>query len=233
MNRVEDLNPHTLVQLSEELKIMSSLVLKMGGLVEARLSEVIKALRVCDLGSAKSIATSDYKVNILEMEIDAECTKLLALHHLVASDLRLVIMSVKMVIDLERIGDEAQKIAKQVPSITSGGFSQTLLSEINAFGERANTIVHLALDGFARLEDQSRPIREQDRLIDQECQRLISHSVSEMEKTPENIKSLLSVIWCVRALERIGDHAKNIGEYTVFMLKGIDVRHVLKDRKVG
>ena len=219
------MNPHTLSQLSKELDMMNGLVLKMGGLVEDRLSQAVKALSVCDIKLAKSIAVSDYKVNNFEIQLDAECMKILALHQLVACDLRMVMMALKVITDLERIGDEAQKIARQVSVVEAGGFPEHLLADIRLYGDEVIDIVRQSLDNFARREDNCQVIHDQDKKIDEQCRDLSARMLGEMAKDPNNIQALLAIIWCLRALERVGDHAKNIGEYAVYVIEGVDVRH--------
>lgn len=222
---IDDIGSHTATQFSDDLGIMCSLVLEMAGLVEKRLAEVVSALSKGDLKQAKHVAQSDDKVDVLELRVDAECTKILALHQPVARDLRLVTTALKMIADLERIGDEAQKIARQVAIIERGCVQKDILQRVEALGNKVAGMLHLALDSFTRLENVSVKMHRQDQVIDDECQAVMSTLLSEMSEHPGEIQELLSVIWCVRALERIGDHAKNISEYTVYLLAGKDIRH--------
>ncbi len=230
---IGEIGSHTATQFSDDLEAMCSLVLEMAGLVEKRLSEVIAALHKGDVKQAKHVAQSDHKVNIMEVRVDAECTKILALHQPVARDLRLVTTALKMIADLERIGDEAQKIAKQVAIIEQSHIAKSLLQRVEVLGNTVTSMLRLALDSFARLEDSSTKLHRQDQVLDDECQAVMSALLSEMSECPSDVQPLLSVIWCVRALERIGDHAKNISEYTVYLLAGKDIRHTKHPKTSG
>lgn len=226
-----NLKPHTATQFDDDLDLMCKLVMEMGGMVEKRVITAMAALSESNAAQAKGIVKSDYMVNELEVEIDGECTRILALHQPVARDLRLVTTTLKMIADLERIGDEARKIAKQVSIIDQGGVPEDILQNIQPVSDEVIEMVHIALDGFARQEDKLSTLKQRDRLVDEKCQNAMNLTLSEMPHHPDNIKQLLSIIWCIRSLERIGDHAKNIGEYTSYMLGGEDVRYRAKTRK--
>ena len=227
----KNLRPHTATQFDDDLDTMCKLVMEMGGMVEKRVIAAMAALNDSNAVQAKGIVKSDYMVNELEVEIDGECTRILALHQPVARDLRLVTTTLKMIADLERIGDEARKIAKQVSVIDQGGAPEDILQNVQSVSDEVIEMVHIALDGFARQEDKMGTLKQRDKMVDEKCQSVMNLTLSEMAHRPDNIKQLLSIIWCIRSLERIGDHAKNIGEYTNYMLGGEDVRYHAKARK--
>ena len=220
----EAIGGHTATRFTDDLEAMCDLVAKMSGLVEKRLIEAVAAFGDSDVVQAKSIAESDYKVNDLELEIDIECTRILALHQPVARDLRLVTVVLKMITDLERVGDEVEKIARQISIINKGGIGDTLLHKVRILGDKAVEIIHLALDDFVHLRTNDAKLHRMDQVIDDECQSLTTQLLDEMSKRSDIVQSLLAVIWCVRALERIGDHAKNIGEYTFYIVQGKNIK---------
>ncbi len=223
---VVDINDHTSVRFTAALDRMQSMVLKMGGLAEERVAAVVRALHTRDTETAKMVAKSDHQINSLEMEIDEECANILALRQPVARDLRMVITVLKAITDLERIGDEAQKIAKQILEMGQTEIPADVQRELNALGKHASGMLRKALDGFARTQagvlDE---LKIQDRKVDSECNAVADAFAAAVAKRPADIQLLLSALWCARSLERIGDHAKNIGEYVVYLVEGKDIRH--------
>ena len=222
----KEISDHTSAQFTAALDDMRDLVLKMGGLAEERVATVVKVLDTRDIDMAKKVAKSDYQINALEMQIDEECMNILALRQPVARDLRMVIAALKVITDIERIGDEAQKIAKQVIEMGQTEFPANVQSALNKLGTHASLMLKKALDGFARTQiEVLSELKAQDHEVDNECNIVVEALVVAIGKYPADIHPLLSALWCARALERIGDHAKNIGEYVVYLVEGKDIRH--------
>lgn len=219
---------HISHQFNEEMDNLRSQVLKMGGLVEQQISNAIDSLQTIDTVAADKIILRDHKVNALEVLIDETCTQILARRQPAASDLRMVVAVIKTITDLERIGDEAEKIAKMALKLAEkdAGFSSRY-SGIRHLGEHVIRMVHDVLDAYARLDvDAAVKVVRDDDEADKEYQDLLRMLMTYMMEDPRTISEVLDVIWAARALERIGDHAKNIGEYVIYLVKGKDVRHV-------
>ncbi len=203
-------------------------VLKMGGLVEQQISGAIEALQSTDARGADKIILNDHKVNALEVTIDEACTQILARRQPAASDLRMVIAVIKTITDLERIGDEAEKIAKMALSLAEDDVSfHNHYAGIRHLADQVKRMVHDVLDAYARLDvDAALKVVRDDDEADKEYQNLIRMLITYMMEDPRKISEVLDVIWAARALERIGDHAKNIGEYVIYLVKGKDIRHL-------
>jgi phosphate transport system protein len=168
----------------------------------------------------------DKEVNKIELKIDQECTQILARRNPTASDLRFILSVTKAVNDLERIGDEATKIAKQSLEIADAGKGPQSFVELRHIGEKVRQMVHMALDSFARLDtDMALSVLHQDKAVDLEYGTAIRTLVTKMMEDPRTITHALNVMWSLRSLERIGDHARNIGESVIYLVKGKDVRH--------
>lgn len=203
-------------------------VLKMGGLVEQQISGAIDALQDTNAKDAEKIILNDHKVNALEVTIDEACTQILARRQPAASDLRMVIAVIKTITDLERIGDEAEKIAKMALSLAEddAGFNSRYAG-IRHLGDHVRRMVHDVLDAYARLDvEAALQVVRDDEDADKEYTDLMRMLITYMMEDPRKISEVLDVIWAARALERIGDHAKNIGEYVIYLVKGKDVRHL-------
>ena len=221
------LDQHTSHRFNEELDGVRSDVLRMGGLVEENCRKALDALVKGDGDLAREVATSDQKVNDLEVEINARCTDILALRQPAASDLRMLVSIIRMAADLERIGDEAEKIGRLAETLITGRDTGSFRADPRHLGNNALAILRGALDAFARLDVEAAiNTAAMDPEIDREFESLTRLLVSHMTEQPASVKSLLQVNWCARSLERIGDHAVNICEEVVFLVKGSDVRHV-------
>ena len=221
------LDQHTSHRFNEELEGVRGEVLRMGGLVEEHCRRALDALISGDAELAREVATSDRKVNDMEVAINAHCTDILALRQPAASDLRMLVAIIRMAADLERIGDEAEKIGRLAETLTEGRDIASFRTDPRHLGTRALEILHGALDAFARLDVEAAiNTAAMDPEIDREFESLTRLLVSHMMEQPASVKSLLQVNWCARALERIGDHAVNICEEVVFLVKGSDVRHL-------
>ncbi len=222
-----ELGHHISQQFNQELESIRNQVLSMGGLVETQTENAIRALLERDRQLAEQVATSDYKVNKMEVEIDEACTQVIAKRQPAAGDLRLVLTVVKLINDLERIGDEAEKIGRYAMKLASKDAATGMHAELSSLSKHVTQVLHQSLDAFARMDLQAAvDIVSADEQINEEFNRISRLLVTHMMEEPRNIKSMLQVTWCARALERIGDHAQNICEYVIYLVKGADVRHV-------
>jgi len=221
-------NQHISHKFDQEMESLRHQVLKMGGLVEQQIGGAVDALTNMDAASADEIILRDHKVNALEVAIDEKCTRILAKRQPAATDLRMVIAVIKTITDLERIGDEAEKIAKMTLHISEqdGKFSSRYAG-IRHLGDHVKRMVHDVLDAYARLDvDAAIQVVRDDDEADEEYQNLMRMLITYMMEDPRTISEVLDVMWAARALERIGDHAKNIGEYVIYLVKGKDIRHI-------
>ena len=219
---------HISQKFDQEMESLRNKVLKMGGLVEQQINGAIKALQNTNAPDAEKIILNDHKVNALEVNIDEACTQILARRQPAASDLRMVIAVIKTITDLERIGDEAEKIAKMALSLAEddAGFSSRYAG-IRHLSDQVQKMVHDVLDAYARLDvDAAIKVVRDDESADKEYHDLMRMLITYMMEDPRKISEVLDVIWAARALERIGDHAKNIGEYVIYLVKGKDIRHL-------
>jgi len=217
---------HISRQFNEELEDVRNQVLIMGGLVEQQVADAVKSLVEGDSRLAQEVIENDRKVNGLEVTIDEECTQILARRQPAASDLRLVIAVIKTITDLERIGDQAEKIARMGLHLSEMERPKGQYYEVRSLGERVAKMLHQTLDSFARMDvDAAIKVSQQDDIIDHEYDGIMRKMVTFMMEDPRSIKRSLDVIWSVRALERVGDHAQNICEYVIYLVKGKDVRH--------
>jgi phosphate transport system protein len=221
------LDQHISHKYNEELEHLRSRVLEMGGLVESQCTKALKSLVKGKAELAEKVATSDYKVNELEVAINAECTDILARRQPAASDLRMLVAIIRMTADLERIGDEAEKIGRLAMKLADGHEKQSYYLEPQHLGDSVLEMLRGALDAFARLDVEAAiDVAGRDPEIDREFESLTRTLITHMMEQPRAVKSMLRVNWCARALERIGDHAVNICEEVVFLVKGSDVRHL-------
>ena len=219
---------HISHKFDEEMESLRHQVLKMGGLVEQQIGGAVDALTNMDAAAADEIISRDHKVNALEVAIDEKCTRILAKRQPAATDLRMVIAVIKTITDLERIGDEAEKIAKMTLHISEqDGKFNSRYAGIRHLGDHVKRMVHDVLDAYARLDvDAAIQVLRDDDAADEEYQNLIRMLITYMMEDPRTISEVLDVMWAARALERIGDHAKNIGEYVIYLVKGKDIRHI-------
>ncbi|HIQ16167.1 MAG TPA: phosphate signaling complex protein PhoU [Leucothrix sp.] len=221
-----ELGQHISQRYNHELEDIRSKVLKMGGLVEEQSVNALKSLLEYDKPLAKEVTKGDDIINEMEVEIDEECTQVIARRQPAASDLRLIIAVVKVITDLERIGDEAVKIASYSKKLAKKPSVNGMHSELSHLTELVLDILHNALDSFARLDaDQAISILEGENRLNKEVNNLSRLLITYMMEDPRNIKSALRISWCARSIERIGAHSQNICEYVIFLVKGKDVRH--------
>jgi len=221
-----DLSHHISRRFNEDMEQVRTRVLAMGGLVEEGLAKAITALVEGDSSLGDSLANHDLKVNGMEVAIDEECSRILATRSPAASDLRLIIAVIKTITDLERIGDEAEKIGNIASRLAAMERPENRYREIKHMGRLVSEMVHDALDAFARLDARAAvTVARRDRSVDEEYEAIQRQAITFMMEDPRSIRRALDVMWIVRALERVGDHAKNICEYVIFMVHGKDVRH--------
>ena len=226
MLKQEDYQQHISARFNEELESLRNHMLEMGGKVEHQLSNALEALLRRDSGEAELIVSRDTEVNEMEMAIDDECASILARRQPTASDLRLVVAIIKVNTDLERIGDEAAKVAKQAVRMSEDGASPSNLVEVRHIGSRVGTMLRNALDAFARLDvEMAVSVVKGDTEVDKEYGSAMRSLVTFMMEDPRDIGAILNEMWALRSLERIGDHACNIAEHVVYLVRGLDVRH--------
>ena len=222
-----DLSHHIHSRFNAELEGVRSGVLQMGGLVEQQLQNGIKALYEGDSRLGEEVANLDHRVNAMEVAIDDDCSRILATRGPTASDLRLIVAVIKTITDLERIGDETEKLGHIAARLASVERPADRYREIKHIGEHVADMVHGALDAFARLDTEAAlAVARKDRVVDEEYDAIQRQCITFMMEDPRSIRRALDVLWVARALERIGDHAKNICEYVIYMVLGKDVRHV-------
>jgi phosphate transport system protein len=221
-----NITEHTSHQFELELDAIRNKVLTMGGMVEKQVNDGLKALIDSDGALGEKVATSDYKVNQLEVEIDEACTRIIALRQPAAGDLRTVITMIKTITDLERIGDEAEKLGKFAVELASVDHADNNFAKLKHLGEQVRKTLRGSLDALARLDvNAAMRVAAEDDVVNSEFEALTRQLITFMMEDPRSIKRMLQIMWCARALERIGDHAKNVCEYVVFMVKGKDIRH--------
>ncbi|MFW1753995.1 phosphate signaling complex protein PhoU [Acinetobacter wanghuae] len=220
------LTHHISSQFNEELQDVNTKFMSMGGLVEQQVANAIHALLEMDATMSVDVQFKDNAVNQLEREIDEALTLILARRHPAAIDLRMVIAMSKANTDLERIGDEAAKIARIAQSLSEEGGSPRGYMETRHIGNQVRIMIHDALDAFARLDaEQALRVLHADADIDREYQSATRTLMTYMMEDPRQITRVINVLWVLRSLERVGDHARNISEQVIYMVKGFDARH--------
>jgi len=219
---------HTSRQFDAELEAVRARVLQMGGLVESQIRLAIEALISGDVPLMNRVINDDHLVNAMEVEIDESCNQIIARRQPAAGDLRMVMTVIKTITDLERIGDEAEKIAR-MGKLLSQRKSLILprYTEIQHAAELALDMLRKSLDAFARLDlAYAAQVVRQDELVDEQFRTIMRYLITFMMEDPRTISTALEILFVAKAIERIGDHAKNMSEYVVYMVKGKDVRHV-------
>lgn len=227
-------SPHISRAFDEDLENVRSSVLEMGGLVEQQLINAMKALLDSDVDLAESVLESEYRINSMEVSIDEDCIQILAKRQPAAGDLRLVTAVSKSTTDLERVGDEAQKIAKMAIDLANKQGPKSYYIGINSMGNHVRKMLRGSLDAFARMDSKAALIvANQEPESDDQYAALLRQMITYMIEDPRSITSVLDAIWCARALERIGDHARNICEYVIYLVEGKDVRHISLEEMAG
>ncbi len=224
---------HTVKQFDILLANLRNLVLEMGGLVENQIQNAIKALHDEDVNAAREVIARDQIINGMQVKIDEDSVSLIALRQPLGSDLRLIMSLSKIVTDLERIGDEAEKIARMTAKTydsISNPPSAKLLRDVQPMSKLAIQMLHGCLDALARVDiEKAVEVAKCDDELDQEFQSALRRLMTYMMEDQRTIGHAINVLFIVKALERIGDHSKNIAEYIIYLVKGKDVRHVKMD----
>lgn len=221
---------HSSSQFNEEMESIRSHLMEMGGLVEKQMGDALMSLLQGDSPLAEQVLQTEERVDALEKRIDEECARVLALRQPAASDLRMLIAVSKCVSDLERIGDESAKIAALSIQLTQDGNAGSHYVEVRHIGEHVSRMLHAALDSFARFDaERAVEIAAEDQQVDLAYRSAMRSLITFMMEDPRSISRVLNVIWILRALERIGDHARNLCEQVIYLVKGKDVRHISAD----
>jgi len=221
-----NLDRHISQQFNEDLEAIKSQMLEMGGMVERQLDEAVSALEQADSQLAEHVLTVEDEVDEKERQIDESCTTLIALRQPAATDLRMIMAVSKCIRDLERIGDEAQKIAKMAIRLIEEGPTPRGYIEIRHIADDVQAMLNDALDAFLRFDSTAAiNTMRRDAQVDADYKSALRELITYMMEDPRNISRSLDIAWVLRALERIGDHAKNICEQVVYLVQGKDIRH--------
>ena len=220
-------NEHSSRQYEQDLEAIRSRVLQMGGLVEKQFYDAMACFRTLDAKEAARIMAADVEVNQMEVALDDACSHLIVKRQPAANDLRTVMATIKVITDLERIGDEAAKIARAANAIQQRGVALVAYEDlVRVMGDTAGRLLHGALDAFARLDEkQATRLIIEDEKVDNEFRIVMRNLITFMMEDPRTISLSLDTLWVAKAIERIGDHAKNIAEYVVYIVEGKDIRH--------
>ena len=218
---------HIYKQFDADMEAVRARVLEMGGMVEEQVTQAVEALITGNTKLAETVIDQDHRVNALEVAADEACTQIIALRQPTASDLRMILTIIKTITDLERIGDEAAKIARFAIKVYDNDRIVTpRYNEIKYMAGMATKMLRESLDAFARLDvSGAAGVARQDMEVDEEFHLITRHLITFMMEDPRTISTFIDLLFVVKAIERIGDHAKNMSEYVVFMVKGTDVRH--------
>ena len=225
------MSEHISKQFDAELEAIRTRVLQMGGLVESQIVKALEGLATGDLALIERVIAGDHGVNALEVELDETCSGIIAKRQPAAGDLRLIIAVIKTITDLERIGDEAEKIARMAKLVHTSGKVGMPRLELQHVSNLALGMLRRALDTFARLDSRiAAQVVQEDRLVDDEFRSILRQLITFMMEDPRTITRSLEILFVAKALERIGDHSKNMAEYVVYMVEGRDIRHLREDQ---
>ena len=221
---------HISEQFNKDLENLKNQILHMGGRVEKQVHNALQALVENDSELAEQVRVEEIEINKLEVSIDEECTRILALRHPAASDLRMVVAVYKAITDLERIGDEANKIAKLAIGLIEEGSAPWGYVQTRHVGQLVSVMIHDALDAFARFDvNAALKVVKEDKKVDIEYESTMRQLMTYMMEDPRSISRIIKIMWALRSLERIGDHAGNIAEHVIYLVKGTNIRHVSPD----
>ena len=222
---------HISRQFDTELEAIRANVLQMGGLVENQIKSAVESLISGDVALMTRVIEDDHRVNAMEVKIDENCSQVIARRQPTAVDLRLIMAVVKTITDLERIGDEAEKIARMAKLLSQKNtLNLPRYHEIKHAADLALDMLRQSLDAFARLDvAMAAQVVRQDEKVDEEFRAIMRYLITFMMEDPRTISTSLEILFVAKAIERIGDHAKNMSEYVIYMVKGRDVRHVTAD----
>jgi phosphate transport system protein len=221
---------HSSKQYDQELEAIRSKVLLMGGMVETQFEEALNCFKVGDSVKADKVMADDHAVNQLEVQLDDACSHLIVRRQPAANDLRTIMATIKVITDLERIGDEATKIARTSKSLHARGtIGFAHYDMMRTLARATSDMLHDALDAFARLDGkQALQLIAADEVVDHEFRSVLRNLITFMMEDPRTISPALDTLWVAKAIERIGDHAKNIAEYVIYVVEGRDIRHTIK-----
>jgi phosphate transport system protein len=223
----ENLHQHISKQYDHELLDIRNQVLTLGGLVEDQIQAAVQSLIHCDTDLAERVIADDYKVNSLEVALDEECTQIIALRQPTARDLRLIVAVIKTITDLERIGDEAKRVARVALDLAAHLPKRNQLSDLEHLAQHVRGLLRESLDSFARMDvDEALRVVQEDRLVDREYESIMRQQLTYMMEDPRSIPVSLDIMWSARSLERIGDRSCNICEYVIYYAKGKNIRHI-------
>ncbi len=226
-----DLGHHISSRFNEDLDRLRNSVLAMGGLVESQLQRAVEAVVRGDSELGLAVARDDQRVDRMEIEIDQACSRIIATRQPAAGDLRLIMAIIKAITDLERIGDEAEKIATLAARLATMERPADRYRELASLAGHVQEMLRAALDALARLDTRAAvETLAMDQAIDREYDSITRQCITFMMEDPRTISRVMNVTWVARSLERIGDHAKNICEYVIYMVHGRDVRHLDEQR---
>jgi phosphate transport system protein len=221
------INQHISRRFNKELEQLRTKVLEMGGVVEQQVVDGTSALVDSDAELGARVVQRDKEVNALEVAMDESCVDIIARRQPAASDLRLIVSIIKTITDLERIGDQAEKLGAFVVQLSDEGVSADKYSNLENISEKALKVLRQALDSFARMDAEAAlEAAKMDKKVDKEYDAILRQVMTHMMEDPREIANAMRVLWAARALERIGDHATNISEYVVYLVKGKDIRHL-------
>ena len=224
------LGEHISRRFNEELEDVRSKVLHMGGIVEEQLANALKVLVNDQVELARDVMDADAIVNSLEVEIDEECTRIVARRQPAATDLRLIMTVSKTINELERIGDEAKRVAKMSRKDMGGVLEDEVRTELTHMGDMVRAMLRQVLDAFARTDvDTAVQVVKADRKVDKKYKKITKHLIDLMIEDSEAIPAVMKIMWAVRSLERLGDRCQNIAENIIYMVLGMDVRHIKLD----
>ncbi|MBT8074517.1 MAG: phosphate signaling complex protein PhoU [Xanthomonadales bacterium] len=224
------LGQHISRQFNEELEDVRSKVLYMGGLVEEQLANALKVLVNDEVELARDVINADSAVNSLEVDIDEECTRIVARRQPAATDLRLVMTVSKTINDLERIGDEAKRVAKMSRKDMDGALRDDVRTDLEFMGSLVRDMLRQVLDAFARTDvDTAILVVKSDKKVDKRYKKVVKKLIKQMGKDPDTIPGTLNIMWAARSLERLADRCQNIAEHVIYMVLGMDVRHIRLD----
>jgi len=222
-----NINHHISQQFNEELEAIRHKVLTMGGLVEEQIENATAALVSGDVEQAEGVISRDYQVNAYEVAVDEESIQVLARRQPAAGDLRLIVAVIKTITDLERMGDQAEKVARMAIHLADMERPKNQYSELEHLSDQVRKMLRGALDAFARMDAEAAAgVAQEDLKVDAEYDAIMRQMITFMMEDPRNVRRTLDTMWSARALERIGDHARNICEYVIYLVKGKDVRHI-------
>jgi len=221
------LDQHISGQFNADLEDLRTQLLEMGGVVQQQIIDAVAAIENADGDLAEKVIVVEDDVDQREVTIDEACTQVLARRQPAASDLRMVLAVSKATRDLERMGDEAQKIAKMAIALNEEGQSPHGYMELRHIGDSVEKMVNNTLNAFARFDvDAALKVAKDDKAVDREYKSAMRELITYMMEDPRSIGRVMNIIWALRSLERIGDHARNIAEHVIYLVKGLDVRHV-------